>query len=115
MGEMDGGIKENLRYYISGSSYKIRILIGALFAIIVADGIITRYLVHGGFAKEGNPFLEYWVIEDKLLTIKIIGGLLAAVFLWSIYRKHPRLAVVFSSIFLAGYIFIVGWNLLILF
>ncbi len=106
---------ETLRYYISISSYQIRILLGSLFAAIVADGIITRFLVHNGFAKEGNPFLIYWVIEDKLLSIKILGGLLAALYLWSVYRRHPKLSICFSSIFLTGYIFIICWNLLILF
>ena len=105
----------SFKNYISQSSYKIRILIGALFAAIVADGVITRYLVHNGYAKEGNPFMEHWVVEDKLLTIKLLGGLLVAIYLWHIYQRHPRLSICFSSIFLAGYIFIVIWNLLILF
>lgn len=108
-------ITASLKNYISRSSYKIRILIGALFAAIVADGIITRFLVHNGYAKEGNPFLEHWVVEDKLLMIKLLGGLLVAIYLWHIYQRHPKLSICFSSLFLAGYIFIVTWNLLILF
>jgi len=103
-----------LRNYFPAGSYQIRILIGALFAAIVADGIITRYLVHNGFAQEGNPFMVHWVVEDKLLSIKILGGLLAVIYLWGIYRRHPKLSVVFTSIFLTGYLFIVCWNLLIL-
>ena len=103
-----------LRSYFPAGSYQIRILIGALFAAVVADGIITRYLIHNGFAQEGNPFMVHWVVEDKLLTIKILGGLLVAIYLWGIYRKHPKLSVVFTSIFLTGYLSIVCWNLLIL-
>ena len=105
---------EKLKYYFAGS-YRIRILLGSLFAAIVADGIITRFLVYNGFAREGNPFLEYWVLDDRFLTIKILGGLLAALYLWSIYRRHPKLSVCFSSVFLGGYTSIVIWNLLILF
>jgi hypothetical protein len=105
---------ESFKSYISKSNYTIRILIGSLFAAIVADGVITRFLVHNGLAKEGNPFLEYWVVEDKLLSIKVFGGILAAIALWSIYLKRPRLSIVFTSIFLAGYVFIITWNLLIL-
>ena len=104
---------EQLKDYFSGS-YPIRIILGALFAAVVADGVITRFLVHNGFAGEGNPFLQYWVIEDKLLSLKILGGLLAVLYLWSIYRRHPNLSVCFSSIFLAGYTFIIFWNLHIL-
>ncbi|MFC2002861.1 DUF5658 family protein [Chloroflexota bacterium] len=104
---------EKLKYYFSGS-YPIRIILGTLFAAIVADGVITGFLVQNGFAREGNPFLYYWVLEDKLLSIKILGGLLAALYLWSIYRRHPKLSICFSSIFLIGYTLIVFWNLLII-
>ena len=103
-----------LRSYFPASSYQIRILIGALFAAIVADGIITMYLVRNGFAQEGNPFMVHWVVEDKLLTIKILGGLLAAIYLWGIYRRHPKLSIIVTSLFLSGYLSIVGWNLFIL-
>jgi hypothetical protein len=107
-------ITKTVKGYFDASTYQIRILTGALFAAIVADGVITRYLVHNGLAQEGNPFMQYWVDIDKILTLKICGGLIAALYLWSIYRRHPRLSIVFTSILLAGYIFIVGWNLHIL-
>ena len=45
-----------LRSYFSGS-YQIRILLGSLVAAVVADGVITKFLVLNGFASEGNPFL----------------------------------------------------------
>ena len=107
-------IMKALRNYFPLGTYQIRILIGSLFAAIVADGIITRYLVHNGFAREGNPFMIQWVVEDKLLSVKILGGLLAALYLWSVYRKHPKLSIICTSIFLAGYLLIICWNLLIL-
>ena len=58
--------------------------------------------------------MQYWVAEDKLLRLKICGGLLAALYLWSVYRRHPKLSIIVTSILLVGYIFIVGWNLHIL-
>jgi hypothetical protein len=99
----------------NASSYQIRILIGSLFAAIVADGIITMYLVRNGLAVEGNPFMQYWVSQDQLIYYKLCGGILVAICLWSIYRRKPRLSIVFTSIMLAGYIFIICWNLFILF
>jgi len=104
----------SLRYYFSASNYKIRILIGSLFAAVVADGIITKYLIENGFAREGNPLLTYWVVDDKFLLIKVLGGLLVALILWNINRRHPRLSIYLSSLFLAGYVFIIIWNLLFL-
>lgn len=102
-----------LKNYFAGS-YPIRILLGALFAAVVADGIITMFLVDNGFAYEGNPFLSYWVCEDKLLSLKISGGLLATICLWSLYKRHAKLSLFFSSVFLTAYTFIVFWNLHIL-
>ena len=104
----------SLRYYFSDRSYKIRILIGSLFAAVVADGIITKFLIENGFAREGNPFLTYWVVDDKFLLIKILGGLLVALYLWNINRRHPRVSICVSSLFLTGYVFIIIWNLLLL-
>ena len=102
-----------MSYYFR-SSYRIRILLGSLVAVIVADGIITRHLVSNGFANEGNPFLHFWVGEDTFLALKLLGGLLAALYLWNIYKRYPRLAIACSSLFLVGYTFIIFWNLLIL-
>ncbi len=104
---------EILRIHFAGS-YQIRILLGSLLAAVVADGVITKYLVLNGFADEGNPFLHFWVGEDVFLTIKLLGGLLATLYLWSIYRRHPKLSIGCSSLFLAAYTCIIFWNLLIL-
>jgi phosphoglycerol transferase MdoB-like AlkP superfamily enzyme len=104
---------EKLREYFSGS-YRIRIILGSLFAAIVADGVITRYLVSREFAIEGNPLLGDWVNNDAFYVLKICGALLVLLYLWSIYRRHPRLSITFSSLLLAAYTFIVFWNLSIL-
>ena len=103
-----------IRLYFSVRNYKIRILIGSLFAAVVADGIITKFLIDKGFAREGNPFLTDWVVDDKFLFFKILGGLLVALYLWNINRRHPRLSVWLTSIFLTGYLFIIIWNLFFL-
>ncbi len=95
-------------------TYSIRILLGALVATIVADGVITQYLISTGFAHEGNPFLHFWVEEDTFLIVKLLGGLLAAIYLWNIYRRHSKLAIVCSSLFLTLYTFVIFWNLRIL-
>jgi hypothetical protein len=104
----------SIRLYLTKNTYQIRILLGALFAAVVADGLITRHLVHSGLAREGNLFLEYWVVEDKLLTIKVCGGLLAVFALWNIYCRKPQASIVITSLFLLIYIGIICWNVLII-
>ena len=60
--------------------YRVRILLGTLVAAIVADGVITKFLVLNRLATEGNPFLQFWVGEDAFLVIKLLGGLLVSLF-----------------------------------
>lgn len=96
------------------SNYRIRILLGSLLAAIVADGVITKYLIFNGFADEGNPFLYLSVKEDTFLIIKLLGGFLATFYLWGIYKRQPKLSICCSSLFLTAYTFIIFWNLLIL-
>ena len=102
------------KYYFSSINYEIRILIGSLFGVIVADGVITQFIIQKGLGKEGNPFLTYWVLQHKFLSIKILLGLLLALYLWNINRRHPKLSIYLSSMFLLGYILIIIWNLLFL-
>ena len=105
---------KTFKSYFAGS-YRIRILLGALIAVVVADGVITKFLVLNGFATEKNPFLQFWVGTDVFLTIKLLGGLLAALYLWGIYKRNPKLSIACSSLFLTAYTFIIFWNLHILF
>ncbi len=102
-----------LRNYFA-DSYPIRMVLGSLVAAVVADGIITKFLVSNALAYEGNPSLHLWVLRDTFLTLKLFGGLLAALYLWSIHKRHPKLAICFSSLCLVAYTFIVFWNLMIL-
>jgi hypothetical protein len=95
-------------------NYPIRIILGSLFAVVVADGVITRYLVTKGLATEGNPFLGDWVTNDSFYILKICGALLATLYLWSVYKRHPLLSGAFSCLLLAGYASIIYWNLSIL-
>ncbi len=92
------------------STYQIKILLGSLFATIVADGVITKFLVSRGLAMEGNPFLGDWVMNDAFYTLKICGALLALMYLWSIYKRYPRLSIGFTSMLLLVYTFIIFWN-----
>ena len=104
---------ETLRHNLAGS-YRIRILLGSLLAAIVADGVITKFLVLNGFAYESNPVLHFWAGEDVFLIVKLLGGFLATFYLWGIYKWQPKVSICCSSFFLLAYTFIIFWNLLIL-
>lgn len=89
-------------------------LLALLVLFNIADAVLTHFLVQFGMAREGNPFLLPLVGEPVFIVIKIAGALLCALILWDIYRRYPRLALVSTSIFTAGYGVIVFWNLTLL-
>ena len=89
---------------------QVKYLLGALVALVVADGIITKFLVGSGLGRESNPFLENIVGDSIFLPLKIFGAILCAVILWDIHRRLPKVALVAICSFIALYSVIVLWN-----
>ena len=89
----------------------MRLLLGALATLVVSDGLISKFLVVHGLAREGNPFLQVWVSEDAFLIIKAAGALLAVLVLWDIHKRNPRLSFISTLCFTILYTGIVCWNL----
>jgi hypothetical protein len=94
-------------------SRTVRYTLYALFCIIVADGLITQFLVAGGYGVEVNPFLRAWVGQDLFLAIKVSGAFLATLLLWIRYNVKPRLVYIIAVVFLAFYTAVVFWNLFV--
>lgn len=86
-----------------------------MIGLVIADGLITEFLVKNRFATEGNPFLQRWVGGDHFLILKTVGAILATLLLWDIGRKHPKLATVATSSFVVVYTAIVFWNIAVYF
>ena len=93
----------------------MRLLLGTLVALVVSDGLISRFLVEHGFAYEGNPFLQSWIGGDTFLVIKLVGAFLAALALWDIWKRHPKLSFITTLCFVILYTFLVFWSLFIFF
>jgi hypothetical protein len=90
---------------------KTEMLVVTLACLVVADGVITEFLVSRGFGFEANPFLQFWVQNNYFLILKLVGGVLAALLLWDIHKRHAATAF-FTSVFLViSYTAIVFWNL----
>lgn len=83
----------------------------ALFGIIVADGVISQFLVTGGYGSEGNPFLTSLVGGESFLIIKIAAAFLVTLFLWIKYNASPRLVNTVAVVALGFYTALVYWNL----
>jgi len=94
---------------------RFRCLLGTMFALVVADGLISNFLVAHGIGQEWNPFLQILVSQETFLPIKVAGALLSALILRNIYRKRPQMALIASVCIVALYTLIVHWNLGIFF
>ncbi len=90
-------------------------LLAALVVLMAADGLMSNFLVSGGLAREGNPLLVSLVGEGYFLLLKAAGALLAALLLWDIYRRRPRMAVVSTSCIVVFCTGVVLWNLWVFF
>ena len=91
----------------------VRYTLYVLFGIIVADGLLTQFLIIGGYGSEGNPLLMSLVGGESFLAIKIAGAFLATLLLWIKYNTKPRLVYTVTVIALACYTIIVYWNLFV--
>jgi len=94
-------------------NYTMRLMLYALFGIIVADGLITEFLVADGYGLEVNPFLRAWVGQELFLAIKVSGAFLVTLLLWILYNTRPKFVYVVTVVFLAFYTTIVFWNLFV--
>jgi len=92
-----------------------RCLLGTMFALVVADGLISNFLVTHGLGREWNPFLQILVGGENFLLIKVAGAFLVALILWDIYQKQPQIAAISSLCVVVIYTGIVYWNLFTVF
>lgn len=92
----------------------MKYLLALLLIFNVADAILTNNIIKFDVGRETNPFLLGIVGQPAFVILKIVGVLLCGLILWDVHRRHPRLALISTSIFAAAYGFIVFWNLRIL-
>jgi hypothetical protein len=99
--------------YLHIENRTVRYTLLVLFGVIVADGLISQFLVTGGYGSEGNPFLMSLVGSESFLAIKIAAAFLATLLLWIKYNANPRLVNTVAVVALVFYTAIVYWNLFV--
>ncbi len=92
------------------ANLNIKHLLAVLVALSAADALVSQSLVALGLGYEGNPFLR-GLSGGEFLLIKLVGVLLAALLLWDIHRRQPRIAVTAAVILVAFLTGVVYWNL----
>ncbi len=88
----------------------MKYLLSLLILLNIADAVLTNQIVNLGLGRESNPFLTNLVGQPTFVILKASSVLLAGIILWNIYRRHPKLALVSTSCFVAFYGLIVLWN-----
>jgi len=106
-------LKTTNTYFKGKTSLKYLLLM--LITLVVADGLISQFLVRYGLGREGNQFLSTLINNESFLILKIAGALLGAFILWDINKKHPKVANIVTLVFILIYTGIVYWNLSIYF
>ena len=101
--------------YFRIKSRTVRYTLYTLFCLVVADGLLTQFLVTGGYGQEVNPFMRAWISHGGFLVIKISGAFLATLLLWIKYNAKPKLVYAITVAFLIFYTGIVFWNLFVFF
>jgi hypothetical protein len=88
----------------------MKYLLGILVIFVVLDGLLTRFLIDGNLAREGNPLLERIVGEDIFLILKFAGALLCALILWDVYKRYPKMGKIVTWCGVVFYGGIILWN-----
>jgi len=104
-GERRLNIRNNRRFF--------SLLLIFLVALILADGVITRFLATRQLGVEVNPFLKAWVNSNLLLVIKLVVATITVFILWFLYKTKPKMAWITTSIFIVAYAFLIIWNIIV--
>jgi len=93
----------------------IEYLLGTLLGLVVADGLISQFLIKSGIGIEGNPFLKTIVAEGNFLVVKMCGAVVCVLILWNMARRVLRIAFIVSVSLVSVYTAILFWNLAVFF
>ena len=88
----------------------MKYLLGLLVIFVVLDGLLTRFLIDGNLAREGNPLLEKIVGQDIFIVLKVAGALLCALILWDVYKRYPKLGRIATWCGVIFYGGVILWN-----
>ena len=97
----------------SGTLRKIEYLLGTLLGLIVADGVISQFLIKEGIGHEANPFLKPLATSSDFLIIKLCGAILCVLILWNMAKRSPKLTLIFTTSVVFIYTAILFWNIAI--
>lgn len=102
-----------LRETLPPRSRTQRLLLGVLFCLSVADGILTRFIISNGLGRESNFWLSDLASSDALIGIKMLGTALAIYLLWRLHYIKPKLIMATTVSFVGWYTLVLFWNIIV--
>lgn len=112
MAELGSALYARIQNKAATQSRNLQLLWAALFALILADGLITEFAVNNDVGYEANPLLADMLGSHKFFLFKLLGSVLVILFLRNISKKHYKVGLISSYIAVILYIIVVFWNLL---
>jgi hypothetical protein len=94
-----------------GGNYGTKYVLATLVFLMVADGILSQFLIKYGLGHEGNPLLQVLAEQPYFPLIKLAAVLLCVLILWDINKTRPRAAMATSLFFVSLYTVVLYWNL----
>lgn len=86
-----------------------------IFLLVLADGLISKFLTGNGLGQEINPFLQTIISSNNFLLLKAAGSLFVGLLLWDIFKRQPRIAFIVAASCVVFYTGILYWNLAVFF
>ncbi len=87
---------------------KVALALLCIFELL--DGLLTRWAVTTGLAREWNPLIAGRASHWSFLLLKIAGALACVAALWLLHRRFPRTAVISTCAVVAFYFIVLSWN-----
>ena len=112
MAELGSTLIERVQNKAATQNRNLKLLWGALFALILADGLITEFAVTNDVGYEANPILADMLGSHKFFFFKLLGAILVILFLRNISKKHYKVGLISSYFAVILYMVVVFWNLL---
>jgi hypothetical protein len=93
------------------NTVRFQYLLLLLVSLLLADGLVTQLITEAGLGREVNPFLQNLGNGWNFIAFKTAGALISAFILWDIHRRHTKLAIIVTVLFIIAYTGIVYWNI----
>jgi hypothetical protein len=88
----------------------MRIALGSMLALQVADAFITALAVGSSMAQEWNPLIAAHAASLIFVIVKVAGAFACAAALWLVSRRFPRVALVSTDAVVVFYCLVLFWN-----